>query len=179
MNTINYECLGPDQDTNISGVTSDFRGSLVDFGRCRSSPSRWKGLWRSSLAHRVGVAACGVFDRFMFKQKKSWRGVQVTSLCTKPGAIKNRPSLSSKSCVLLLIIIAHALKSHKSSTYSISLKLNCEDRATSPLSYLYLYRIFKCFLMKLCAFQNGIFRKNFGVTGLSSEMAGFQLRPPS
>jgi hypothetical protein len=131
------------------------------------------------LGHGMCRTSSSMIPLVIFSYTQIQPFVNLTAIDTKAGAIKNRPSLSSKSCVLLLIIIAHALKSHKSSTYSIILKLNCEDRTTSPLSYLYLYRIFKCFLMKLCAFQNGIFRKNFGVTGLISEMAGFQLRPPS
>ena len=73
----------------------------------------------------------------------------------------------------------HILKPHKYSTNSIILELNYKDRAASLLYYLYLYRIFNYFLIKLCEFQIESRGKNFGVPGPSSEMAGFQLRPPS
>jgi hypothetical protein len=84
-----------------------------------------------------------------------------SSPCTKAREIKIRPSLSSKNHVHLLILIEHALKSQKSSTNSIILKLNYKHRAAYHLSYLYLYRIFKCFLIKLCTFQNRVWGKNF------------------
>jgi hypothetical protein len=79
----------------------------------------------------------------------------------------------------ILILVAHVLKSYKSSTNSINLKLNYKGRSASHLSYLYLNRVFKQGLMKLYAFQNGVLMKNFGVPGPSSGMAGFQMRPPS
>jgi hypothetical protein len=79
----------------------------------------------------------------------------------------------------ILILIAHVLKSYKSSTNSINLKLDYKGRSASHLSYLYLNRVFKQDLMKLYAFQNGVLMKNFGVPSPSSGMAGFQMRPPS
>jgi hypothetical protein len=72
--------------------------------------------------------------------------------CTKAGAIENRPSLSSKIRVCLLILILHTPKSYKSPINSIILKLSYKDRDASPLFYLCLYRILKCFVIKLYVF---------------------------
>ena len=59
------------------------------------------------------------------------------------------------------------------------LKQNYNNRAASSLSKLYFYRMFKCFLIKLYAFENGVLGKNFGFLGPSLKMAGFQNRRPS
>jgi hypothetical protein len=67
--------------------------------------------------------------------------------------------LKATCCILMLL--AHVLKSHKSSTNSIILEPNYKDRADSPLYYFCLYRIFKCFLVKLRVFQNGVSGKEF------------------
>jgi hypothetical protein len=68
-------------------------------------------------------------------------------------AFENRPSLRSR---LHMGHVKYILKSYKSCINSVNLKLSDKGRDASPLSYLYLYRIFKCFLIKLCKFQNRV-----------------------
>jgi hypothetical protein len=57
---------------------------------------------------------------------------------TKAGGFENRPPLSSKSRVHLLIYTPHALKSLKSDINLILLKLKYLDSDTSALFNLYL-----------------------------------------
>jgi hypothetical protein len=60
------------------------------------------------------------------------------SRSTKAGGFENRPSLSSKNYVHLVIYTLHAFKSLKLDTNPILLKLKYLDSAASALSNLYL-----------------------------------------
>jgi hypothetical protein len=57
---------------------------------------------------------------------------------TKAGGFENRPSLSSKNHVHLVIYTLHAFKTLKLDTNPILLKLKYLDSAASALSKLYL-----------------------------------------
>jgi hypothetical protein len=67
----------------------------------------------------------------------------------------------------------HILKSYKSSINLIILKLSYKDKAAFLLYYLYLYRIFNYFLIKLYIFQIESKGKNFNILSLSLKIAGF------
>jgi hypothetical protein len=80
----------------------------------------------------------------------------VHNVNTEAGGFENRRLLSSKNRMYLLILYLTHRKVFKILHKFNYLKTNWNYRATSSLSNLHFYIIFKCFLIKLCVFENEV-----------------------